>query len=159
MTKRRNGIFDIFLYIFFGVLAIFTILPFYNVLILSVANTISYAENIPYILPYAVDFSGFKEIINDPYFFKSLGVTVFITIVGTTLNMMFSISTAYVLSRKKLLGRKFFLRFIIFTMLFSGGMVPTYLVITKLGLLNSIWSMIFPCMLNTYYIIIINSKT
>jgi len=155
--KNKNGLFDIFLYVFFVILAIFTIFPFYNVLILSVANTISYVENTPYILPYTIDFSGFKEIIGDPYFLKSFSVTVFITVVGTFLNMLFSVTTAYVLSRKRLLGRTFILRFVIFTMLFSGGMVPTYLVITKIGLLNSVWSMIFPCLINSYYIFIMKN--
>ncbi len=156
-TQRKTGFFDLAIYTLFGLLAIMTIFPFYNVFILSVADTISYAKNIPYILPHTVDFSGFKEIIYDPYFLKSLTVTIFITVVGTLLNMTFSILTAYVLSRKKLLGRKFFLGFILFTMLFSGGMVPTYLVVTKLGLLDSVWSMIFPVMLSTYYIIIMKN--
>ena len=155
--RKRVTFFDMFVYMLFGILAALTIFPFYNVLIIAFANTMSYAKNIPYILPHVIDLSGFKEIISDPYFFKSLGVTVFITVVGTFLNMTFSILTAYVLSRRKLIGRKFFLGFILFTMLFSGGMVPTYLVVTKLGLLNTVWSMIFPVMLSTYYIIIMKN--
>lgn len=157
MKKKRNTKFDFLLYTIFIVLCILILIPFYNVIILSLANTVTYAKHIPYILPFTVDFSGFKEIFNDPYFIKSLLVTLFVTIVGTTLNMIFSILTAYTISRRKLLGRKFILNFIIFTMLFSGGIVPTYLVVTKLGLLNSIWSMIFPCLLNTYYIIIMKN--
>lgn len=157
MKKKINTKFDFLLYIIFIVLCILILIPFYNVVILSVANTVTYAKNIPYTLPFTVDFSGFKEIFNDPYFIKSLLVTLFVTIVGTTLNMTFSILTAYTISRRKLLGRKFILNFIIFTMLFSGGIVPTYLVVTKLGLLNSVWSMIFPCLLNTYYIIIMKN--
>lgn len=154
---KRLTAFDVALYVLFSILTIMTVFPFYNVLILSVANTISYAKNIPYILPYTIDFSGFRSVISDPYFFKSLMVTIFITGVGTLLNMTFSILTAYVLSRKKLAGRKSFIKFILITMLFSGGMVPTYLVVTRLGLLNTVWSMIFPCMLNTYYIIIMKN--
>lgn len=157
MKKRKNTKFDILLYFIFIVLCILILIPFYNVVILSVANTITYAKHTPYILPFTVDFSGFKEILKDPFFIKSLSVTLFVTIVGTTLNMIFSTLTAYVISRRKLLGRKFILNFIIFTMLFSGGTVPIYLIVTKLGLLNSIWSMILPCLLNTYYIIIMKN--
>lgn len=155
--KGRASGFNIAIYILFIILAALTIFPFYNVLILSVANTISYTNNIPYLFPYTIDFSGFREVLFDSYFLKSLLVTIFVTVVGTFLNITFSILTAYALSKKKLAGRKFLLKFILFTMLFSGGLVPTYLVISKLGLLNSVWSMILPTMLNTYFIIIMKN--
>ena len=61
------------------------------------------------------------------------------------------------LSRKRLIGRRFFLSAILFTMLFSGGLIPTYLVVSGLGLDNSIWSMIFPSMISTYYLIIMKN--
>lgn len=155
--REKNRIFDYFLYCVFIILALVTLFPFYNVLILSVANTVSYAKHVPYLLPYTIDLTGYKTIMNDVYFFKSLLVTLFVTVVGTLMNMTFSVSTAYVLSRKKLPGRNFFLMYILFTMLFSGGMIPTYLIVCKLGLSNSVWSMIFPTMLNTFYIIIMKN--
>lgn len=155
--RTENRFFDYVLYCVFAIMALVTLFPFYNVLILSVANTISYAKHVPYFLPYVFDLSGYKAILGDVYFFKSFMVTLFVTVVGTTLNMTFSVSTAYVLSRKKLPGRKFFLTYVLFTMLFSGGMIPTYLVVCELGLSNSIWSMIFPTMLNTFYIIIMKN--
>ncbi len=157
MQEPKFKLFDFLLYCFFAVLAIITIFPFYNVIIMSLTNTVGYAKHNPYILPYVIDLSGYKAIINDEFFLKSFKVTLFVTIVGTTLNMTFSILTAYVLSRKKLVGRKFFTGFVLFTMLFSGGMVPTYLVVSKIGLYNSIWSMIFPVLLSTYYIIIMKN--
>ncbi|MEG0894726.1 MAG: carbohydrate ABC transporter permease [Oscillospiraceae bacterium] len=159
ITKRRKRLsaFDIFLYVFFGILACLTIYPFYNAIIISLTNTVSYIKNAPYLLPYTVDFSAYKEIMNDKFFFSSFMVTVFITVVGTFFSMIFSISTAYVLSRKNLPGRKFFLSFILFTMLFSGGMVPTYIVVSKLGFLDNVWAMIIPCMLSTYYIMIMKN--
>ena len=154
---RKTDPFMVAIYILFAVLAFLTIFPFYSVLILSVTNIQSYASHIPYVLPYEVDWSAYQEIINDPYFVKSLGVTVFITIVGTALNMLLSTMTAYVLSRKRLLGRKFFTGMLLFTMLFSGGLVPTYLTVQAYGLQNKIWSMIFPCLLNTYYVLIMRN--
>ena len=154
--KRRDP-FLIALYLLFALMAFATLFPFYNVIILSVANIQSYASHIPYILPYEVDWSAYQEIINDPYFVKSLSVTVFITVVGTALNMLLSTMTAYVLSRKRLLGRKLFAGMLLFTMLFSGGLVPTYLTVQAYGLQNTIWSMIFPCLLNTYYVFIMRN--
>ena len=157
MRKRKISLFDVILYLVFGLIALITIYPFYNVLIVSLANTLASATYSPYLYPHVFDLTGYKTIMSDTYFYRSLGTTLFVTIVGTTLNMVFSVTAAYVLSRKRLIGRKFFLSAILFTMLFSGGLIPTYLVVSGLGLDNSIWSMIFPSMISTYYLIIMKN--
>ena len=155
--KKTFTGFDILLYTVFGILALITIYPFYNVLIVSLSNTVTSAKYSPYLYPHVFDFTGYKAIVKDPYFFRSLATTLFVTIVGTSLNMIFSVTAAYVLSKKRLMGRKFFLSAILFTMLFSGGLIPTYLVICDLGLYNSVWSMILPTMISTYYLIIMKN--
>lgn len=157
MKKRKISLFDVILYLVFGLIALITIYPFYNVLIVSLANTLASATYSPYLYPHVFDLTGYKTIMSDTYFYRSLGTTLFVTLVGTTLNMVFSVTAAYVLSRKRLIGRKFFLSAILFTMLFSGGLIPTYLVVSGLGLDNSIWSMIFPSMISTYYLIIMKN--
>ena len=157
MKKRKISLFDVILYLVFGLIALITIYPFYNVLIVSLANTLASATYSPYLYPHVFDLTGYKTIMSDTYFYRSLGTTLFVTIVGTTLNMVFSVTAAYVLSRKRLIGRRFFLSAILFTMLFSGGLIPTYLVVSGLGLDNSIWSMIFPSMISTYYLIIMKN--
>lgn len=158
-TKKNHKLspFEICLYLLFGILAVMTLYPFYNVLIVSLSNTVTSAKYSPYLLPHVFDLSGYKAIIKDVYFFKSLGTTLLVTILGTALNMTFSVVAAYVLSRKRLIGRKFFLSAILFTMLFSGGLIPTYLVICDLHLNNTIWSMILPTMISTYYLIIMKN--
>ncbi len=157
MKKKKIKWFDIGLAIFLLVLAMITLYPFYNVLIVSGANTIATAKHTPYLLPYVWDWTGYKTILSDAAFFKSLFVTLFVTIVGTLINMFLSVTGAYALSRKELLGRKYILGAIIFTMLFSGGLVPNYLVIKKLNLINSIWVMILPTAISTYYLIIMKN--
>ena len=153
MKKRKISLFDVILYLVFGLIALITIYPFYNVLIVSLANTLASATYSPYLYPHVFDLTGYKTIMSDTYFYRSLGTTLFVTIVGTTLNMVFSVTAAYVLSRKRLIGRKFFLSAILFTMLFSGGLIPTYLVVSGLGLDNSIWSMIFPSMIMVTFLL------
>ena len=155
--RKTTKLFDIILYILFGILALITIYPFYNVFIVSFSNTKASVEHSPYILPYVFDLEGYKAIMNDIFFFKSLLVTIFVTVVGGTLNMVFSIIAAYVLSRRGLIGRKFLLSLILFTMFFSGGMIPTYLVISDFKLVDNVFSMILPTMLNTYYVIIMKN--
>ena len=155
--RKTTKLFDIILYILFGILALITIYPFYNVFIVSFSNTKASVEHSPYILPYVFDLEGYKAIMNDVFFLKSLIVTTFVTVVGGTLNMVFSIIAAYVLSRRGLIGRKFLLSLILFTMFFSGGMIPTYLVISDFKLVDNVFSMILPTMLNTYYVIIMKN--
>lgn len=156
-TKKKLTLFDVCLYLFFGVLALITLYPFYNVLIVSFSNTVTSAKYTPYLFPHVFDLTGYKAVIKDVYFFKSLGTTLLVTVVGTALNMLSTVVAAYVLSRKRLIGRKFFLKAILFTMLFSGGLIPTYLVICDLNLDNTIWSMILPTMISTYYLIIMKN--
>lgn len=73
------------------------------------------------------------------------------------INMFLSVTGAYVLSKRQLIGRKVFMTMILFTMLFNGGLVPTYMIIKDLGLINSIWSMILPTAISTYYLIIMKN--
>lgn len=155
MKKSRT--FDVVVIIMFAALALLTLYPFYNVIILSFSNTESVAKHIPYLLPFAVDFSGYKTIIQDSDFINSLLVSLFVTIVGTALNMVLSVIAAYVLSRKYLDGRNIIMSVIVFTMLFGGGLVPTYMVIKDMGLINKVWAMILPTAINTYYLIIMKN--
>lgn len=153
----KTSALDYVLVIILGLMALAAIFPFYQVVILSFADTITYANHPLYILPYAFDLTGYKAIFSEPKFFRSVLNTLFVTIVGTTLNMTLSVFGAYALSRKYLLGRKVFLNMIIFTMLFGGGLIPTYMVIKSLGLINNIFVMILPSAISTYYLIIMKN--
>lgn len=153
----RKSTLDIVIAVVLGVMTLAAIFPFYQVVLLSFADMTSYARHPLYLLPYCFDLTGYKTIFEDPMFFTSLGVTVFITLAGTTLNMLLSVLGAYVLSRKYLVGRKLFLNLIIFTMLFHGGLIPTYLVVRDLKLVNTVWAMILPCGISTYYLIIMKN--
>lgn len=155
MKKSRT--FDVVVIIMFAALALLTLYPFYNVIILSFSNTESVAKHIPYLLPFALDLTGYKTIIQDLDFINSLLVSLFVTIVGTAVNMVLSVIAAYVLSRKYLDGRNMIMSVIVFTMLFGGGLVPTYMVIKDMGLINKVWAMILPTAINTYYLIIMKN--
>ncbi|HBA70488.1 MAG TPA: carbohydrate ABC transporter permease [Lachnospiraceae bacterium] len=157
LNKSRTTTFDFIVIAVFTLLALITLYPFWNVLILSVSNTVSVAKHTPYLLPYIVDLTGYKTVLQDIYFIKSLGISLFVTIAGVMINMFLSVTGAYVLSKRQLIGRKVFMTMILFTMLFNGGLVPTYMIIKDLGLINSIWSMILPTAISTYYLIIMKN--
>ena len=156
-TQKRIRPFDLVINLLLGALALITLYPFYNVLILSFSNITAISKHTPYMWFWAWDLEGYRTIVNDPYFFSSLGNTLFVTVVGTTVNMLLSVAGAYVLSKKRLPGRGFLLTLVVIPMLFSGGMIPTYLVMKDYKLIDSIWSMILPYAVSSYYVIIMKN--
>ena len=156
-TQKRIRPFDLVINLLLGALALITLYPFYNVLILSFSNITAISKHTPYMWFWAWDLEGYRTIVNDPYFFSSLGNTLFVTVVGTTVNMLLSVAGAYVLSKKRLPGRGFLLTLVVIPMLFSGGMIPTYLVMKDYKLIDSIWSMILPYAVSSYYLIIMKN--
>lgn len=155
VNKVTGG--DIVLFIILALMAVIAIFPFYQVVLLSFSTVASYAQHPLYLLLYEFDLSGYKTLLQDKTFYSAAGVTLFVTLAGTAINMFLSVTGAYVLSRKHLMGRKFFLRFITFTMLFGGGLIPTYIVVKGIGLTNTVWAMILPCAISTYYLLIMKN--
>ena len=158
-TRVKRGItaFDVILIIILGLMSLITIYPFYYVLIVSFSNVNAFGNHVPYLLPYVIDFEGYQVIFADFSFLQAFFNSVFVTVVGSLLNMLLSICGAYALSKKRLVGRGVFLSLILFTMLFSGGLIPYYLVVSGMGLTNSVWSMILPTAINTFYLIIMKN--
>lgn len=154
---QRVRPFDLALHLVLALLALLTLYPFYNVLILSFSNIQAISGHTPYLWFWAMDLEGYRTIVKDPYFFSSLGNTLFVTIIGTSINMLLSVAGAYVLSKKKLPARNALLTLVVIPMLFSGGMIPTYLVMKDYRLIDSIWSMILPCAVSSYYVIIMKN--
>ena len=157
LKRSRTTGFDVALYVVFGIFALITLFPFYNVVILSFSNTVASAKYVPYLLPHVFDLTGYKTIIQDENFVNALMVSLFVTVVGVIINLFLSVTGAYALSKKELPGRKWILGMILFTMLFNGGLVPTYMIMKQYGLINSIWAMILPTAISTYYLIIMKN--
>ncbi len=155
--KRRYTAFDWFILCLFITMSLLTLYPFYNVIIVSLSNTVAVATHTPYIIPHVFDLTGYKTIIFDINFINAVRISMFVTVVGSCVNMFLSVTGAYVLSKKNLPGRRFMLNFILFTMLFGGGLVPTYLTVKGLKLVNSVWAMILPTAISTYYLIIMKN--
>lgn len=155
--KKKISTFDIVVYIVLGIISLITIYPFYNVVILSFAKFEVITKTNLYILPLSFDLSAYKAVLGDVKFFKSLLVSVFVTVVGVLVNMTISVSGAYALSKKAMPGRNIILTGILFTMFFNGGLIPYYLVISKIKLVNNIMVMIIPTAINTMYLIIMKN--
>ena len=108
-------------------------------------------------LPVNAHVEAYKKVFNYPLLWQSYGNTVLYTVVGTTINMLLTVCGAWALSQKKMVGRRFFTLMCTFTMFFNGGMIPTFLVIKELDLLNTIWSIVLPGAVSTYNMILMRT--
>jgi len=155
-TKGDKKI-NIILISILAIIGIAAVFPFYNVIITSFASVKGLAGHSFYILPYSFDLTSYKNLFKEAQFYKSFLVTVLITVLGVIFNMFLSVTGSYALSKKNLPGRNFILGAIILTMFFSGGLIPYYLVIKALGLVNNILVLVIPAGFSTMYLIIMKN--
>ncbi|MDF2921866.1 MAG: transporter permease [Paenibacillaceae bacterium] len=129
--------------------------PFLYVLGVSFTSQAEAMRRSIVIIPEHITLAAYKEILGTKLIYSAYRVTLFVTAAGTLLNLAFTMLTAYPLARKSLKGRRFFLLYIVFTMLFSGGMIPQYLLVKELGMLNSVWSLMVPGLISAFNLLIV----
>ena len=123
----------IFFLIFFAILCI---MPFWYVMVSSFSDPQLVKEGQFRILPTGYSLQAYEMLFRDKRFFSGIGVTVFRTVIGTSLSIVTQTAMAYALSKSFMIGKSFFTKMVVFTLLFNGGIIPTYLVIQKLQLLD-----------------------
>lgn len=151
-------IFYIANYILFVILGLATLFPFLNLVAKSLSGEAAVISGTVGILPVDFQTGTYKFVLNNKQFMNSFRITIFITVVGTVLSLLMTVITAYPLSKPGLRGRKYFMLIFVFTMLFNGGLIPTYLLMQKIGLVNKIGSLILPGMLSIYNMLIVKSS-
>ncbi|MFP4979227.1 carbohydrate ABC transporter permease [Paenibacillus sp. CN-4] len=138
-------------------IALICLLPFVNIIASSFATTKEVVSKPFMLFPTTFTLDAYRYILSTPTIFKGLGVSIFVTIAGTVVSMVLTAMMAYGLSRKYLPGRNSINFIVVFSMLFSGGMIPTFLVVKATGLIDSIWSMIVPVAINAFNMIIMRN--
>lgn len=160
-VKQSAGdwIFMVIIYLLLIAAGIATLFPFLDVVFTSLTSSKELAENAKAVIaiPRHPTLSNYEYVLSGNSIFRAYGVTIFRTLVGTVLNMVITVLTAYPLSKKFLPGRSFLMQIFFFTMIFSGGMIPTYLVVKSYHLTNTIWALIIPSLLNVYNMIIMRT--
>jgi putative aldouronate transport system permease protein len=158
--KRRSKedlIFDIVNVTILTLITIVILYPLYFIVIASISDPNSiYAGNV-WFWPKGITFEGYIRIFKDNYIWLGYINTIVYTVLGTAVNIVLTLTAAYALSRKDLYGRNIFMLFLAFTMFFSGGLIPTYLVVKNLGMVNTIWAMIIPGAVSVWNIIVTRS--
>ncbi|SFB54598.1 putative aldouronate transport system permease protein [Cohnella sp. OV330] len=142
-----------------GIFAFLCVFPFVFVVIISFTEEKTLATDGYRIIPKAWSLDAYQYIFKTgDTLLRSYGVTILVTVIGTVVSLLLISLYAYAVSRRSFAYRRFFSLFAIFTMLFSGGMIPTYIVVTQLlGLKDSIWALILPLALNAFYIMILRT--
>ena len=154
---KENVVFDtiVNLVMIFTLLVCF--LPFVYMAALSFSSSKAIINNQVLFWPVGFNLDAYKQIFTYPNFFQAYGNTFIYTIGGTTIAMLMTIMFAYPLSKDNLMGHKVFMKIVVISMFFAGGMIPNYILMVSLGLRDTVASFILPGMISTYYVILMRS--
>lgn len=152
-------IFQTFNYIFLAALVLLCLYPMWYCLMASISNPGAMMRHMgPLLLPKGFSLASYGKVFANPNIISGYKNTIFILVVGVILCLLMTSLGAYVLSRKDLLFRKPLIMIIMFTMFFTGGLIPTYLNLKELHLTNSLWGLIIPFLVNTFNLIILRTS-
>jgi len=157
IVKKRFTLFDYINHLILLLLALAALLPFLNVLAKSLSSARAASSGKVFLLPKDIQFETYRYILFESPFMRSFCISAIVTVTGTFLAMLITITTAYPLSRQGFKGRKLFILMYIFSMVFYGGIIPSYLLVKALGLLNTIPSMIIPFLVIQFNMLVVKS--
>ncbi|MDR2657668.1 MAG: carbohydrate ABC transporter permease [Oscillospiraceae bacterium] len=161
--SRRIGkslgeiVFDRFNEILLGVIALSMLYPFWYLFAVSLADAQRVALSKVYLWPPILSLESYKNVLGTRYIYYSFGWTILRTVGGTLVALLLGLNLAYVLSKKYYPNRSFWTGVLVFTMFFSGGIIPEYLLIKDLGLIDSVWSLMLPGAISAYNIVIMRN--
>jgi len=151
---RMDRAFDIFNYTVLTFVLIVVLYPLYTVVISSISDPDLVNSGKVWLFPRGITFEGYERIFSDSSIWLGYRNSLLYMTVGTVVNVSLTLTSGYALSRADLAGRNFFMLLITFTMFFGGGLIPTYLLVKQLGMVNTMWALIVPGAVGAYNIII-----
>lgn len=133
------------------------LLPLWNMIAISFSGSDAVAANEVGLIPKDVNFTAYSKLLNDSQFWKSFLISVERVVLGLAINMFFTVTMAYPLSKSKrrFPAREIYIKFVIFAMLFSGGIIPLFMVVSNLHLTNTIWSLVLPGAVPVFNVILL----
>lgn len=150
-------VFDVINITVLAAVGVIALLPFVYVLAGSFATETELATRSFFLWPETFSLEAYSAIFTSRAFLRAFVTTVLVTAVGTAIQLLLTASMAYPLSKANLPGRRLLISLVVFTMVFSGGMIPTFLVVKDLGLLNTYWALVLPLAINPFSLIIIKN--
>ncbi len=149
-----DKVFEIANCVFLLILVIIVAYPLYYVLVASISDPYEVYAGKNFLLPSKVTFEGYARVFKEKSIAMGYVNSIYYTVLGTLVSVALIITTGYCVSKKTLPFRKAIMIFYVITMYFGGGLIPTYLVVSKTGLLNSVWSLILPGGVAVYNVIV-----
>lgn len=153
----KNKLMDTVVWLIVILMTLCCLLPLLNTLAISFSNNSAVNANQVGILPVGFTLSSYKKLLEDNQFWRSAWISVLRVVLGTGLNMLMMILLAYPLSKSKnrFASRDIYMKFVIFAMLFNGGLIPGYIIVSKLHLLNTIWALVLPGAVPVFNVILL----
>ncbi|SFM15033.1 putative aldouronate transport system permease protein [Paenibacillus sp. 1_12] len=152
-----NKLFDGINYTILLLVGLVTVLPFIYILAVSFTDPHEVAKGGIILFPTKFSLTAYTYIFSTNTLLRSLGISVYITVLGTLINLVFTSLLAYPLSRPTFRGRNVIILGVLFTMLFNGGLIPTYFVVKGLGLTNTLWSLMLPVAISGFNLIVLKN--
>ena len=150
--------FDIVLYILLGLVVLVTFYPMYYVFIVSISSANYITRGAVNLFPRGINFEAYEMVFKNSRIWTSYGNTILYAVTGTFITVAMTAVCAYPFSRPDFYGRKVFTLFVTLTMFVGGGMIPLYLVVDRLHLTNTIWSIVLPGAISTYNMIVMRTS-
>ena len=157
-SRVKNKAIDIVIYVFITLVSLTCLMPFIHVVSKSISEERFVVTKQVFLIPKGLTFDAYLKVFADASIMQSLYVTVIMTVLFTVLGMFLTICAAYPLSRKNLKGRKVINFIFIFTMYFAGGMIPDYLLMNSLGMLEKMTSLVLPLAFSAYNLVIMKNS-
>ncbi len=159
MVKTKGDfLFEILVLLIITLVGLVCLLPILFVISYSLTPMAEMLRNGGFVLiPKQITFSAYGEMLKDPNLMNALKISATITVGGTFLNLVTTLMLAYPLSRDYLPGRKVFIQLIVFTMIFSAGTIPTYLIVKATGVINTLWALVLPGLVTVHNFIIMKA--
>lgn len=153
----KNKLMDTVVWLIVILMTLCCLLPLLNTLAISFSNNSAVNANQVGILPVGFTLSSYKKLLEDNQFWRSAWISVLRVVLGTGLNMLMTILLAYPLSKSKnrFASRDIYMKLVIFAMLFNGGLIPGYIIVSKLHLLNTIWALVLPGAVPVFNVILL----
>ncbi len=134
-----------------------TLFPFLHIVAKSFSSEAYVLAKDVVLWPKGFTLSSYSYVLGNPRFIRAFGVSVYVTCLGTTINMILTIITAYALSKSRMPGKRILMFLYVFTMMFSGGLIPTYLLVRGVGLVNKLWALMLPGAIIPFNMIILKN--
>ncbi|WP_199614146.1 carbohydrate ABC transporter permease [Paenibacillus alkalitolerans] len=153
-----SRLFDVVNIVVLAVIGLLTLFPLYYVFVVSFTESHEYLQKNGFVLfPERWNVGAYKYLLTTPAFKNATAVSTFLATVGTGLSLFFTAAMAFGMSRKRLRGRRIIMLMVLITILFNPGIIPNYLVVREIGLINSVWSLIIPVLISGWNVILMKS--